>query len=79
LLDHVAQAAPERARQCALLSRQITAQLRQQRALGLLARAQALAADAASTPAAQAVQRQIYDAQQGTALPGTLVRAEGAA
>ncbi|NIJ77598.1 Zn-dependent metalloprotease [Xanthomonas campestris] len=79
LLDHVARAAPERARQCALLSRQITAQLRQQRAFGLLARAQALAADAASTPTAQAVQRQIYDAQQGSALPGTLVRAEGAA
>ncbi|MCC4604734.1 M4 family metallopeptidase [Xanthomonas campestris] len=77
LLDHVAQAAPEHARRCALLSRQVTAQLRQRRALGLLARA-----DDASAPAAQAahaVQRRIYDAKQGTTLPGTLVRDEGAA
>lgn len=77
LLDHMAQAAPEHARHCAQLSRQITAHLRQQRARGPLARAQALAADAA--PAMQAVRRRIYDAQQGTALPGILVRDEGAA
>ncbi|KQQ82505.1 hypothetical protein ASF73_19645 [Xanthomonas sp. Leaf131] len=77
LLDHVAQAAPEHARQCAQLSRQITAHLRQQRARGLLARADALAADTA--PATQALRRRIYDAHQGTALPGTLVRDEGAA
>jgi Zn-dependent metalloprotease len=76
LLDHVAQAAPEHARHCAQLSRHITASLRQQRARGLLARAEALV-DAA--PATQAVRRRIYDAQQGTALPGTLVRDEGAA
>lgn len=76
LLEHVAQAAPAHARQCAVLSRQITAQLRRQRALGLLARADAPAADA---QAAQVVQRRIYDARQGTALPGTLVRDEGAA
>ncbi|MCC4621731.1 M4 family metallopeptidase [Xanthomonas cassavae CFBP 4642] len=77
LLDHVAQAAPEHARRCALLSRQVTAQLRRQRALGLPARA-----DDASAPAAQAahaVQRRIYDTSQGTTLPGTLVRAERAA
>jgi len=77
LLDHVAQAAPEHARHCAQLSRQITAHLRQQRARGLLARAEVLAADAA--PTTQAVRRRIYDAQQGTALPGILVRDEGAA
>lgn len=78
LLEHVAQAAPAHARQCALLSRQITAQLRQQRALGLLARADAPAADAKAQQTAQAVQRRIYDAQQGTTLPGTLARDEGA-
>lgn len=77
LLDHMAQAAPEHARHCAQLSRQITAHLRQQRARGLLTHAQALATDAA--PATQAVRRRIYDAQQGTALPGILVRDEGAA
>ncbi|MGN5562242.1 peptidase M4 family protein [Xanthomonas hortorum pv. gardneri] len=77
LLDHVARAAPEHARHCAQLSRHITAFLRQQRARGLLARAEALVADAA--PATHAVQRRIYDAQHGTALPGTLVRDEGAA
>lgn len=80
LLEHVAQAAPTHARQCAALSRQITAQLRQQRALGLLARDDAPAAEAEAKQAAQAVPRRIYDAQQGTALPGgTLVRDEGAA
>ncbi|WP_017168710.1 M4 family metallopeptidase, partial [Xanthomonas phaseoli] len=78
LLEHVAQAAPAHARQCALMSRHITAQLRQQRALGLLARTDALAADAKAQQTAQAVQRRIYDAEQGTALPGTLVRDEGA-
>ncbi|WAT15282.1 M4 family metallopeptidase [Xanthomonas fragariae] len=77
LLDHVAQTAPEHARDCALLSRQITAQLRQQRALGLFALGGADAADASH--ATQAVQRRIYDAQQGNALPGTLVRDEGVA
>ncbi|MDC8639891.1 M4 family metallopeptidase [Xanthomonas hortorum] len=77
LLDHVVQAAPEHARHCAQLSRHITAFLRQQRARGLLARAEALVADAA--PATHAVRRRIYDAQHGTALPGTLVRDEGAA
>ncbi|QBG86527.1 M4 family peptidase [Xanthomonas oryzae] len=80
LLEHVAQAAPAHARQCAVLSRQITAQLRQQRALGLLARTDAPAAEAEATQAARtAVQRRIYDAQRGTTLPGTLVRDEGAA
>ncbi|ASK94970.1 M4 family metallopeptidase [Xanthomonas campestris pv. merremiae] len=78
LLEHVAQAAPAHARQCALLSRQITAQLRQQRALGLLPRADAPTADAKAQQSAQAVQRRIYDAQQGTTLPGTLARDEGA-
>lgn len=69
-----------RVRQCAVLSRQITAQLRQQRALGLLARTDAPAAEAEATQAARtAVQRRIYDAQHGTTLPGTLVRDEGAA
>ncbi len=80
LLEHVAQAAPVHARKCAVLSRQITAQLRQQRALGLLVRTDAPAAEAEATRTARAaVQRRIYDAQHGTTLPGTLVRDEGAA
>ncbi|OCG85342.1 M4 family metallopeptidase [Xanthomonas euvesicatoria] len=37
------------------------------------------AADAKAQQTAPAVQRRIYDAQRGTALPGTLVRDEGAA
>ncbi|RBH93187.1 peptidase M4 family protein [Xanthomonas oryzae pv. oryzae] len=77
LLEHVAQAAPAHARQRAVLSRQITAQLRQQRAL---ARTDAPAAEAEATQAARtAVQRRIYDAQHCTTLTGTLVRDEGAA
>ncbi|WP_108780062.1 M4 family metallopeptidase, partial [Xanthomonas fragariae] len=75
LLDHVAQTAPEHVRECVLLSRQLTAQLRQQSALGLLARADA----AAASHTTQAVQRRIYDAYQGSALPGTLVRDEAVA
>ncbi|MEA9786407.1 M4 family metallopeptidase [Xanthomonas campestris pv. raphani] len=76
LLDHVAQAAPERARHCAQLTRHITAQLRQRRAQGLLARDSADDAPTATTDTA--VRRHLYDAQQGTALPGVLVREEGA-
>ncbi|UXA50891.1 M4 family metallopeptidase [Xanthomonas prunicola] len=79
LLEHLAQAASAHARQCAVLSRQITSQLRQQRALGLLARADAPAAEAEAKQTAWLVQRRIYDAQHGTTLPGTLVRDEGAA
>jgi Zn-dependent metalloprotease len=79
VLEHVAQAAPAHARQCAVLSRQLTAQLRQQRALGLLARADAPAAEAEAKQTAGMVQRRISDTQHGATLPGTLVRDEGAA
>ncbi|CEJ49478.1 Extracellular metalloprotease [Xanthomonas citri pv. bilvae] len=74
---HVRQPAPRRD-PAAVSARTRGAGRARTRALGWLARADAPAADAKAQQSAQAVQRRIYDAQQGTTLPGTLARDEGA-
>lgn len=73
LLDRLARDAPEPVRSCARLTQDATERLRAQRIQGMAAGLRRAGVAAAST----AVQRHIYDAKNGTRLPGTLVRSEG--
>ena len=73
LLEQLARFAPEPVRKRVQLTREVTERLRAERLRGVAAGLRHAVVEATST----AVQRHIYDAANGSALPGTEVRGEG--